>query len=195
MSAITCSRCGGPLPPSAAHVATTCSFCGATSAKAPEVIETVVERVVVVAPKDASAFRCPRCADRLRDASVKGTVIRGCDQCGGIWLDSATVEHLKNVRDDELGLAARRLVGVILRRADRSPMVSCPVCGVAMTRTEVGGTIHCVDTCKLHGTWFDGLELPEFISAFAEARAGDVSEDDAEAAGVPRGFFTKLFGG
>lgn len=68
-----------------------------------------------------------------------------------------------------------------------------------MKRTEAPGTIHTIDTCAAHGTWFDGLELPQFIEAFAEARAGEITEEDARAAGLPGsgggggGFFTELF--
>jgi hypothetical protein len=53
--------------------------------------------------------------------------------------------------------------------------------------------------CAEHGTWFDGEELPLFIRTFAEARAGEVTTEDLNAAGVPgdargeEGFFTNFF--
>ncbi len=194
-TALTCSRCGGPLGPEAAHRATTCAFCGATSSPLPEVVERIVERVIVATPKDAAGnLRCPRCADGLREVRASGAILRGCDRCGGIWLDKATVARLERARDDEIATAARRLVGVVMVRPDRSALASCPECGATMKRREIAGTIHLLDSCPEHGTWFDGFELPEFIRAFAEQRAGEITEEDAAAAGVPEdGFFTKLF--
>lgn len=200
MASLLCAQCGGPLPEAAARSVVTCPFCKVVSKPAPEVVEHVVERIVVATPTDApGGLRCPRCADGLRTARVGASTLAGCGHCGGIWLDTKTVDHLRVVRDTDVETEARRLVGVIMRRVDRSPLVSCPVCSTAMRRTEAPGTIHTIDTCAAHGTWFDGLELPQFIEAFAEARAGEITEDDARAAGLPGsgssggGFFTDLF--
>lgn len=201
MSSLLCAQCGGPLPTDAARSVVTCPFCGVVSKPAPQIVERVVERIVVATPTDTAkgGLRCPRCADGLREVRVGKSVLAGCGYCGGIWLDTATVEHLRAVRDSDVEDAARRLVGVILRRVDRSPLVSCPACAKAMQRVEVPGTLHSIDTCAAHGTWFDGMELPQFIAAFAEARAGEISDDDARAAGLPGstglegGFFTDLF--
>ncbi len=199
MTSLVCSQCGGPLPEAAARSVVACPFCKVVSKPAPEVVERVVERVVVATPVDApGGLRCPRCADALRTITVQTATLAGCGHCGGIWLDTKTVDHLRTTRDTDVQEAARRLVAII-QRVDRAPLLSCPVCKTAMQRTEAPGTMHFIDTCVAHGTWFDGLELPQFIEAFAEARAGEITEDDARAAGLPGsgssggGFFTDLF--
>ncbi len=202
MSSLVCTQCGGPLPEAAAHAVVSCPFCGVVSKPAPKVVERVVERIVVATPTDAPAtLRCPRCADGLRTTAIGSTTLAGCGHCGGIWLDGASVERLRKIRDTDVETAARRMVGAVLRKVDRAPFVSCPVCATAMRRTEAPGTMHYVDTCAAHGTWFDGMELPQFIEAFAEARAGEISDEDARAAGLPGaetkpgggGFFSDLF--
>lgn len=192
--AILCSRCGGPLPAAAAHVAVTCPYCAATNAPAPKVVEHVVERLVVATPKDApGGLRCPRCADPLRSTRVHDTDLSSCDHCGGIWVDKVTVERLTARRDPDVETAVRRICGAVFRRVDRQKLASCPVCGQAMKRREIPETVVLLDACDAHGTWFDALELNELIRSAAEARAGEISEADAEAAGVPsEGLFGKL---
>jgi Zn-finger nucleic acid-binding protein len=196
MNELRCARCGAPLPPSSARAAATCTYCGATSAPPPRVVERVVERVVVATAQepDGATMRCPRCADGLREARSGDAVVRACRACGGVWLEAATVERLMRARDPELETAARRLVGVVLMPVpNRHARISCPACGATMRRVEVPETVHSIDVCDPHGTWFDRDELPIFVSAFAEARAGEVTDDDLDAAGVGGGFFTSLF--
>ncbi len=200
MTSIACCACGAPLPPRAAQVPTACPYCGATNAPPPRVVE--VERIVVATPRAATGGTlCPRCAEPLRDKAVGETRLRGCERCGGLWLDTATVERLRRVRDTDVEDAARRMIGGLLRRIDVAQRVSCPECGAAMERHVVPDTVHDIDVCGAHGTWFDYQELSMFIRTFAEQRAGDVTAEDLEAAGVPGGglpaddggFFTDLF--
>jgi Zn-finger nucleic acid-binding protein len=202
---LRCAGCGAPLPAAAAADVTTCEFCGATAVPPPAVVERRVERVVVVRPADEVAegkLRCPRCAHPLREASAAGALLRGCQSCGGLLLDGATVQRLQDHRDPGVEDAARTLLGAWLRRAQARPEeISCPVCGAAMRRVVDRLARHHVDVCDAHGTWFDGDELPAFIRAFAELRAGELDDEDLAAAGIPGsapkegdgGFFTDLF--
>jgi Zn-finger nucleic acid-binding protein len=201
---LTCLHCGGGLPPAAAHAPVACPFCGATSVPPPKVVERVVERVIVAVPAGEpgpARLHCPRCAGGLTEKQVRQSVLAGCQACGGLWIDAATVERLKKARDEELERAARRMHGVLMVRGpapNRMAAISCPVCAAPLRRVEIPDTMHSVDVCEAHGTWFDrdnGDELRMFVTAFEDARAGVVTEDDLQHAGVPGagGFFARLF--
>jgi Zn-finger nucleic acid-binding protein/DNA-directed RNA polymerase subunit RPC12/RpoP len=201
---LACSRCGAPLPPDAASTVATCAYCGATAVPSPRVVERVVERILVAtAPLGADGERrCPRCAEELREARSGEKVVRGCPRCGGMWIDNATVEQLSNAHDAELEDVARRLVPFVAHSPRRSPEIACPECHGSMRRSRLADTMHAIDVCDAHGTWFDRDELSTFVRAFAEQRAGEIDDEDLAAAGVPGhargsdsgdGFFTNLF--
>jgi len=164
----------------------------------------VVERVVVAVPAGEpgpARLRCPRCAEGLTEKQVHGSVLAGCKSCGGLWLDAASVDRLRKARDEELEQAARRVNGVFIRRGpvpNRMAAISCPVCSAPLRRIELPDTMHSIDACDAHGTWFDrdnGDELQMFVTAFEAARAGEVTGDDLRHAGVPAGggFLARLF--
>jgi Zn-finger nucleic acid-binding protein len=170
----------------------------------PPPTERVIERVVVaVAAGEPGPARlhCPRCAEGLTEKQVHGSTLAGCRSCGGLWLDAASVDRLRRARDEELEQAARRVNGLFIRRGpvpNRMAAISCPVCSAPLRRIELPDTMHSVDTCDAHGTWFDrdnGDELQMFVTAFEAARAGEVTGDDLRNAGVPGagGFFARLF--
>ena len=200
---LACARCGAVLPPGAAHAPVACPYCGATSVPPPT--ERVVERVVVaVAPGETGPprLRCPRCAEGLTERRVHSSVLAGCKRCGGLWLDAASVARLTRARDEELERAARRVNGVFVRTGavpNRMAAISCPVCAAPLRRVEIPDSMHSVDTCDAHGTWFDrdnGDELQMFVTAFEAARAGEVTDEDLRHAGVAGGaggFFARLF--
>jgi Zn-finger nucleic acid-binding protein len=198
--ALLCPGCGAPLPESAARNVTTCTFCGVSAAPPPRVVEVerVVQRVVVAPTEGTAGLACPRCGARLRDRPTRHTLLRGCGDCGGIWLDNDSVRRLRDVRDTEVEEAARTMVLVIrpMSQEQRTAELSCPECNVRMRRVGIPESIHSMDVCDQHGTWFDRSELPMFVRTFSEARAGEVGADDLAAAGVPttgRGFFTDVF--
>lgn len=159
--------------------------------------------MVVVAPKgdDPNALHCPRCATELSSSSAGATVVHGCPDCGGIWLDPRAVDHARNVNDEELLRVAFSIVGPVVRsRPDRSAQIGCPVCAATMQRVGILGGACDVDVCTAHGTWFDRTELDAFVKAHSEARAGEVTEEDLRAAGVEGstskgdiGFFGAMF--
>jgi Zn-finger nucleic acid-binding protein len=195
-TALTCPRCGAPLSPGADRNATVCSYCGATAMPPPKVV--AVERVMVIAPTGDSAqgaLMCPRCALALRDVRSDESVLHGCTSCGGVWLDRAVVERLSRARDPDLERAAGRILGLMRPPPGlRDPLICCPVCAAPLRRTEIANSVSQIDVCDAHGTWFDRNEVVTFAEASAEARAGEVSEDDLRAAGVGGGFFSRLFG-
>lgn len=198
---LECAKCGGPLPPEAADRPTSCPFCGAAALPAPRVVErVVVERVVerVVVPADeASRTLCPRCNRPLDDVRTAARVASVCARCGGAWVDKATSEHLARVDDVELATAVRRAAGVVMTvpLREKRATVFCPVCEVQTRRVEIDGTVHVIDVCDEHGTWFDCDELTAFVEHYTERRAGEISEDDLDAAGVGgRSFLSRVFG-
>lgn len=192
------------MPASAADVATTCPFCGTANAPKPKVIERVVEKEklvdrVVIA--HGEGIPCPRCGDRLRERKVNQTTLRGCERCGGLWIDNASVQRLMNARDTDVEEAARKMISIVIARIDCKPRIVCPDCKQTTERRELEGTIFYLDFCKEHGTWFDYRELPEMIRVFSERRAGELDEEDLAAAGLPGSsksesdgsFFSDLF--
>jgi len=120
---------------------------------------------------------CPRCKFDLTQASRDSIPFLGCGQCGGVWLDAAACHAL-------LGDAALKLKasapqdeggqpepnGSVYRTAPPAPHpenpARCPTCASPLVRTRVGGTRETVDTCSVHGTWFDPDELRLIAQAF-----------------------------
>jgi Zn-finger nucleic acid-binding protein len=190
--ALACPKCGGSLPLEAARSAVSCPFCNETVAPAPRVIERVVERIVVKTAEGAPAGTgpaCPRCAGLMRDATVGGATMRGCTQCGGVWLARSQVERLTRQRDDEIANASWKAFGIaalLAPRGDNRARITCPECGEATKRSEIPNTVYEIDVCPTHGTWFDRGELPAFIDEWSRARAGDdLTDEDLRAAGLP----------
>lgn len=185
------------MPPEAAGQPMTCRFCHATVVPAPRVvvdrvIERVVEHVVTRDPEAPSGPRCPRCSRVLVDVRSGAKVVSICERCGGVWVDHGTAEHLSRVNDPDLELAVRRAVGIVVSVPPnvRQASVFCPVCEKQATRTEIAGTVNCIDRCDEHGVWFDRDELEMFVKSHTDARAGEVAADDVP---MQEGFFARLF--
>ena len=199
--ALVCSGCGAPLPAAAVNLAVTCGFCGVTAAPAPAVVERVVEvrevveRVVVRDTTGAPAtLACLRCGASMQDARIGETTYSQCRACGGLWLSVEAVERLRRVTDQELRRAVAVGEMLALARPARGEL-ACPACKAPLERLTVKDTVHDVDVCRKHGTWFDRTELLGFMDAQQRRREGAVSDDDLEHAGVPTGgsnTFTEL---
>jgi Zn-finger nucleic acid-binding protein len=182
--ALICTGCGAPLPAAGASVAVTCGFCGLTAAPAPAVIERVVEvnkiveRVVVRDTSGAPAtLACLRCGQSMQDTHIGETTYSQCRACGGLWLSPDAVERLRRVSDDELRRAVAVGEMLALARPARGEL-ACPVCKAPLERLNVRGSVHEVDVCRAHGTWFDRTELLGFMDAQKRLRenAGDDDE-------------------
>jgi pSer/pThr/pTyr-binding forkhead associated (FHA) protein/Zn-finger nucleic acid-binding protein len=110
-----------------------------------------------------SAYRdsfenCPRCGVALVDARAA----RGCEQCGGLWVEEPVLSEmvLTMLPPQPHG---RLLLAVLQRAGEKLP---CPTCGDAMHPTEIHGVE--LDRCPKHGIWFDKPELEEALRRVAD---------------------------
>lgn len=199
MSSLACSSCGGPLPAAAVDIAVTCTFCGFVSSPAPKVIEKIVERVrphIIVQDESGKTTElfCLRCAYKMRVGHFKDIELQLCEGCGGVFLTKDVVERLAQHPDSEFRQYILRMEMSAMGRPDRGP-VDCPMCKARMEVASMPGTVHNVDLCRAHGTWFDRTELAAYIEAQAAAQEAEkpaVTDDDLQAAGVGGGFFKSL---
>ncbi len=169
MSSLLCMRCGAPLPRDAADAAVACAFCGTTSTPAPRVIERevsverVVERLVVRDTSGApTTLACLRCSASMNDAVIDGMSVTQCPRCGGAWVSTEAAARLRRTSNDELRAHVVRGEILALARPPRAKL-ACPVCKAPMECVPLGETVHDVDVCKAHGTWFDRTELVAFM--------------------------------
>jgi Zn-finger nucleic acid-binding protein len=125
---------------------------------------------VVVAPPvrfepsgGSSGARCPRCRAAF-DRSEPS-----CAACGGRFLSHAALATLVESALEEKTeprVSRHKPLYTTVR------YVPCPSCGETMNRMNFGGRSGIiVDTCRMHGTWFDAGEL-EAVLDFV--RAGGV---------------------
>ena len=199
--ALDCERCGAELPPAAAHGPAQCQYCGTTSVPAPRVVEKVVERIVVVPQSDAGASGragdllgaarppCPRCGNDLATVRTPQHTLRGCRTCGGVLLEPQTVATLERTRDEMILHAVKGVMPIFSYPLDQRPLLSCPLCKTALLRRDLGETGHSINTCEQHGTFFDRGGVVAFADLCQERRAGEVSEEDLENAGVKKGWW------
>jgi Zn-finger nucleic acid-binding protein len=108
---------------------------------------------------------CPRCKLHLNLVAIRGTTLRECERCGGLWADVETFENI--CADNEKQASVLSFLG------QRGPLpelpakinyVPCPDCGQLMNRNNFAhssGVI--IDLCKQHGAWFDADELPKIV--------------------------------
>jgi Zn-finger nucleic acid-binding protein len=120
-------------------------------------------------------LHCPHCIGDLALAQVGDLTARECTRCGGIWVDSATLDALHAGRTPANGALARPATAAAqvqgLEHARR-----CPVCATLMARLEYGresGVV--VDVCGKHGTWFDADEL-QHVVRFMQQRAASLPD-------------------
>lgn len=102
---------------------------------------------------------CPECRKPLQVRQLGETTLYDCLDCGGLWITRETFEHLVIDREERqpfLGAPSAPQQGNALDVRYRP----CPVCRALMNRSNyarISGVI--VDTCKVHGVWFDRDEL------------------------------------
>lgn len=101
--------------------------------------------------------RCPRCSDAtLTVSTVQGRKVQGCPHCSGAFVGA------------ELGL---RLLAVLAPDVPPPrvgiPSPACPVCRKDMRRV-LAAEIE-VETCTVHGVWFDAGDLHQLVHAVATA--------------------------
>ena len=112
------------------------------------------------------SWSCPRCGRPLVDLACAAGVTLGCESCGGVWLDDAAYEQVRE------HLFARILekssASTPAARCDQTTL-ACPECSAAMAKTSVAGVN--LDHCPRHGTWFDPGELEGVCAAISQARS------------------------
>jgi len=142
----------------------------------------------------AGASFCPQCGDPLAAADAgqatlacpacpgqamatwrlqptgrqpQGHAVHGCQRCGGVWVDRATLEVMVESASEQ-GAGDGRAPAVFRRELSMQPKVvyrSCSVCGHPMNRrnfARISGVI--VDECRTHGTFFDAGELEDVLA-------------------------------
>ncbi len=114
---------------------------------------------------------CPRCGGALSSLDTAQGAALDCANCGGLFVPHDVMARLVE--------AHRQIVPASIRPGPMPPDVvsylPCPDCGERMNRAVFGrrsGIL--VDTCKVHGTWFDAGELTGAL-AFVEKGGLDVA--------------------
>lgn len=173
----SCEFCEGPLLPMGTpdpRTAVRCSSCaGLVSAGAsycPQCGDPLAHAASTPVP-----HACPACpgsgmeAYRLQPtpAHPQGWAVHGCRSCGGVWVDTSTLDAM-------LASAAQRLTGTgdskTVKRRELSMTGAvvyrpCSVCGETMARrnfARISGVI--VDECRHHGSFFDAGELEDVLA-------------------------------
>lgn len=176
---LNCPDCGAAVPANS----TECEFCHARLATigCPKCFGVVFvgskhcphcgTDVSLPADRDAQPLPCPRRCGNMRPVRFGGADMYTCNTCNGLWVDTATLQHLVSDR-----LKPAPMLGTGIATPPPAPLkleavqyAPCPICKRLMNRVNFGhasGVI--VDVCTSHGTWFDADELRrvlDFISA------------------------------
>lgn len=117
---------------------------------------------------------CPCCTLPFEQREAFGRVIDECARCGGVFLDHNT--HKRIFSSDAFANAV--LTALSQSAKDIVPAaraaLACPACTDPMQRKlSEGGAGIVLDVCALHGTFFDGGELPALVDF--QRRAGERS--------------------
>lgn len=116
---------------------------------------------------EATDAPCPRCDGKLSPIEAQDWLdaYHACTKCNGVFLGHHTFANA--VRHH---VAGNPLPPVLLEHVEPKPdevvYLHCPCCGAQMHRKRLARMV--VDTCKMHGTWFDRGEVARVLSAKAE---------------------------
>ena len=110
---------------------------------------------------------CPRCAAGMYVGKTPaGGDMWGCGQCGGVWLDNATAQHVvDSVCEATLGMARSAAEAAAVPSRPAAQGLKCPACGQNMKATKVQAAWLDIDVCDAHGTWYDHGELEKVARA------------------------------
>ncbi len=112
---------------------------------------------------------CPRCAFALSTLATGAGPLDECERCGGLFVVHETLRALIDARRPPPVTGADP-PGATAHFASSHPppphallpitYLPCPSCTRPMNRKLFGrGSAVVVDTCKMHGTWFDQGKL------------------------------------
>jgi len=140
----------------------------------------------------ARLLRCPRCTRALVENRAARIAAHACPTCGGVWLATGLADRLREALEEgrELGLcdlahatgesAAWRATTSVSTEARGIP---CAVCRSPMGRELLPRAGIAIDTCPLHGTWYDQGELQHLVDCIKDPRLRDRAP--AESSGSP----------
>lgn len=114
---------------------------------------------------------CPHCGCTLVAGRAVSAAVFGCASCGGVWLDAAASQQVVTAIDPSfVSLADAASLMATMPFPPHEARPRCPVCRKDMQGVRVDGAALSLDTCNLHGTWFDRGELQSVVRAFAATR-------------------------
>jgi Zn-finger nucleic acid-binding protein len=132
---------------------------------------------------------CPRCRHTLATLSTAEGTADECDRCGGLFVGSpmlhALIEARRPTRNGPTDDGWPPLPPRASSTFPPPPLASvvyipCPLCRKAMNRRSFGRrSAIIVDTCKLHGTWFDTTKLTAAL-AFVERGGLEIMPSSAQ---------------
>jgi Zn-finger nucleic acid-binding protein len=128
----------------------------------------------------ATPLACPRCSTQaLVENRGARIAAHACPACGGVWLGSSLAGRLQHALEhgEAIGLCdlardAGELAALKARceaAVDRVG-IPCPACTAPMTHSLLERAGIVVDTCPLHGTWFDRGELQHLVDCTKDPR-------------------------
>jgi Zn-finger nucleic acid-binding protein len=135
---------------------------------------------------DAKVLKCPRCRLDMTALAIGAAMLRECEQCSGLWVETRALEKICADREQQAAVLGKAgplpAPSVQSDPSQKIRYVPCPQCSQLMNRinfARCSGVV--VDVCKGHGTWFDAEELRriiEFIRAggLDSARAREKQE-------------------
>jgi Zn-finger nucleic acid-binding protein len=189
---LNCPSCGASLSPDS----TSCPYCNtrlatiscpscfglafAGSKFCPHCGQALASPTTVA----ATHLLCPICRIPLEDLNLAHIQLHDCEQCCGIWVDTATFQKICADREEQAAILGSPTPVTHEENLRSRAYIPCPKCGQIMTPTQFSrrsGVI--IDICRAHGVWFDREELRriiEFIRAGGLDRAREMEKDELD---------------
>ncbi len=149
LAVLVCAKCFGAIFSGMKH----CPWCG--------------EEGGAARPKADGGLKCPRCAKPLAHIQLNEHGLAECLRCGGLWVDSETLQKVCATAEDQEAVLAMDRSALPVAPEGAKPgrtYVPCPMCAKLMNRTNFAGCSGVVvDWCKPHGSWFDKDELRRIV--------------------------------
>jgi Zn-finger nucleic acid-binding protein len=135
---------------------------------------------------DATAARCPACANGLQQVAIGTASLLECPRCDGVWVEADAFERICADRESQAAVLHRWATGTRATPAGPVRYRPCVRCGKMMNRTNFGrlsGTV--VDVCRGHGTFLDTGELHAVVTFIEQGgldrlRAREIDDLKAE---------------
>jgi Zn-finger nucleic acid-binding protein len=188
--------CGAPTRSDATH----CDHCGARLATVacPSCFGMIFEgsRFCPLcgaradrAAMESAGMPCPKCDIELQKITVGKAILCECSKCEGFWLDTLSFEEICTDREQQSALLGTAVILPPPPLPDKVHYIKCPQCRDLMQRVNFAGCSGVViDTCRLHGAWFDAKELQriiQFIRAGGMDRAREKQIAELQRTGRP----------